>query len=202
MINLLPPDLKSSYRFARMNVSLRRWVLGCLIALIGLAGLATYGLVNLHQSTVQYNNQISSSKQLFQVEQFSSIQSQVQNISNSFKLVVKVLSQEVLFSELLKQVAIAIPTNANLTGLQISQLGGAIDISADATDYNTASQVQVNLADPANKIFTNADLISITCSSGSSGNTVNSQFPCTVEVRALFAANNPFLFINSKGSSL
>src|SRR5665213_4621786 len=163
MINLLPPEIKNGYRYARLNVALRRWAIMCLVTLIGLGGLATYGLLSLHQSTVRYNNQISAAEKLFKQEDFAGTQAQVKDISNSFKLVVKVLGQEVLFSELIQQIASTIPKNANLTGLNIAQTTGGIDISAEATDYSTATQVQINLADPANKIFSKADLVSITC---------------------------------------
>ena len=84
------------------------------------------------------------------------------------------------------------PPGSSLTGLNIAQVTGGIDITAGASDYNTASQVQVNLADPNNKIFSKADIVGINCASGSSGS-----YPCTVTIRALFAANNPYLFINS-----
>jgi len=197
MINLLPPEIKSSYHYARRNVGLRQWVIICLVALVGLGGLATYGLLELHSSTVRYDKQITATETMFQKENFSGTQTQVRDISNTFKLVVKVLGQEVLFSQLLKQIAATIPANANLTGLNISQTQGGIDISAITTDYNTATQVQVNLADPANKIFSKADIISLTCNST---NALNPAYPCTVNIRALFAANNPFLFINSKAS--
>lgn len=196
MINLLPPDVKRSYHYARRNVVLRRWVMMCLAALLGLGIITTYGLLKLHQSTTQYSNRIAASKTLFKAEDFAGTQKHVQNISGSFKLVVKVLGQEVLFSQLLKQIATIIPFDANLTGLNINQTKGAIDITAVATDYKTSTQVQVNLADPANNIFSKADIISITCSSS---NALNPRYPCTVNVRALFATNNPFLFINSKG---
>ena len=197
MINLLPPDVKSGYSYARRNVGLRRWVMICLVALVGLGGIATYGLLSLHQSTNRYNHQIATSQALFKKENFSNVQQQVQDISNSFRLVVKVLGQEVLFSQLIQQIGATMPNNANLTGLNISQVQGALDITAVATDYNTASQVQVNLADPANKIFSKADIVGITCNS----NTItNPHYPCTVTIRALFAANNPFLFINSRAA--
>lgn len=195
MINLLPPEVKSGYRYARLNVGLRRWVVICFVALIGLGALTTYGLLTLHQSTTHYSDQIAQSEALLRKEDFPGTQKQVQDISNSFKLVVKVLGQEVLFSELLKQVAAIIPAKANLTSLTIGQTQGAIDISAVATNYNAATQVQINLADPANKIFSKADIVSITCNSGSNN---PEDYPCTVNVRALFAPNNPFLFINSK----
>jgi Tfp pilus assembly protein PilN len=169
----------------------------CLVALVGLGAITTYGLLKLQQSTTHYNNQIASTQKLFQQEDFAGTQKQVQNISSSFRLVVKVLGQEVLFSELLKQIAATIPPNANLTSLNINQTQGGIEIAADATNYNTATQVQVNLADPANKIFSKADIENISCNSA---NAVNPRYPCTVNIRALFSPNNPFLFINSQGT--
>ena len=198
MINLLPPDIKSSYAYARRNVSLRRWVVFCLVALIGLGGLATYGLLTLQQSTVHYNNQIAHTQSVLQQEKFAQTEAQIKDMSNSFRLVVKVLGQEVLFSQLLKQIAAAIPPKANLTGLNILQTQGGIDISAIAPDYTTATQVQVNLADPNNKIFTKADITSITCTTQ---NALDPRYPCTINIRALFGPNNPFLFINSKAGS-
>jgi Tfp pilus assembly protein PilN len=196
MINLMPPELKTGYLYARRNVVLRKWILAFLVALVGLGALATYGLLAIKQSTVHYNNQIASTETAFQKENSAATQKRVQDISNNFKLVVKVLGQEVLFSQMLKQVAAIIPANANLTGLNITQTQGGIDISANAIDYKTATQIQVNLSDPKNKIFSKADIVSISC--GSAG--ASTVYPCTVNIRALFATNNPFLFINSKAA--
>lgn len=192
MINLLPPELKTGYLYARRNVALRKWVVMFLVALIGLGALATYGLLSIKQATVHHNQQIAATETAFEKEKAGDTKKHVQDISNNFKLAVKVLSQEVLFSQLIRQIAATIPTNANLTGLTINQTQGGLDISANATDYKTATQVQVNLADPKNKIFSKADIVSITCSGD------NSDYPCTVNLRALFAPNNPFLFINNK----
>ncbi len=198
MINLLPPELKSGYRYAQRNVGLRRWVVLFLIALVGLGGIATYGLLSLQQSSAHYSNQIAATEANFQKEQFSATQQQVKDIGTSFKLVVKVLGQEILFSQLLKQIATTIPTNTNLTGLNINQTQGAIDISANAIDYNAATQVQINLADPKNKIFSKADIVTIGCNTDPTNAATKSPYPCTVTVRALFATNNPFLLINNK----
>lgn len=195
MINLLPPAVKDSYRYARRNLVLRRWIANLVIALVGLVAISTYGLLNLHQSSSHYSTQIAETQALFQKEKFAETQATVLDISNSFKLVVQVLGQEVLFSQLLKQIAATIPANANLTSLNINQTQGAIDISAIATDYNTATQVQVNLADPANRIFSKADIVSIACGNATA---LNPNYLCTVNVRALFATSNPYLLINSK----
>jgi hypothetical protein len=195
MINLMPPELKTGYMYARRNVGLRKWVVMFLVALVGLGALATYGLLSIKQSTAHNTDQISATEAAFEKEKSADTQKHVQDISNNFKLAVKVLSQEVLFSQLIKQVGATIPNNANLTGLTINQIQGGIDISANATDYKTATQVQVNLADPKNKIFNKADIVSITC--GTTGES-NAAYPCTVNIRALFASDNPFLFINNK----
>lgn len=196
MINLLPPDVKKNYSYARRNVVLRKWVVMFAVALVGLAIIGTYGLLTIQQSTNRYNHQIATTQELFEKEDFAGTQAKVQDISNSFRLVVKVLSQEVLFSKLLKQIAATIPSDAKLTGLTINQTQGGIDIAAAATNYSTATQVQVNLADPSNKIFSKADLVNITCGGT---NASDSKYPCKVNIRALFASNNPYLFINSKG---
>jgi Tfp pilus assembly protein PilN len=200
MINLLPPDIKTGYSYGRRNVGLRKWVVMFVIALLGLGGIGTFGLLTLHQSSLEYSRQVESAEESLTKNDYQATQKRVKDISNSFKLVVKVLGQEVLFSQLLKQIAVTIPKNANLTGLNISQTKGGIDIAAVATDYNTASQVQVNLADPKNSIFSKADIISIACDSKQSETGGANQYPCSVNVRALFAANNPYLFINSKGT--
>lgn len=194
MINLLPSEIKSSYVYAKRNVVLQKWVALCLAALVGLACLGTLGLLTMRQSQVHYAQEAAAANSAFKKEKYDVTQKQVKDMSNSFKLVVKVLGQEVLFSQLLKQIASTIPTNANLTGLNISQTTGGIDITANATDYKTATQVQVNLADPSNKIFSKADIVSINCSSADAA---ASAYPCTVNIRALFGNNNPFLFINN-----
>jgi hypothetical protein len=198
VINLLPSEIKIGYRYARRNVQLRRWVLAFVVALVGLGALATYGLLTLHQSSVSYANQVSGANKQLQLEQLSQTNKQVQNISNSLKLSVKVLSQEVLFSKLITQIGAVMPSGAILTDLDIDKVSGGLDLTANTTNYNTGTQVQVNLAAPANKIFATVDIDSVTCDSK---NSVNSSYPCTVTLRALFNTNNQFLFINQGAKS-
>lgn len=197
MINLLPPTLKEGYRYGRRNVVLRRWVLAMLIALIGLGGLGTYGSLRLHQSTSDTQNQVRATTAQLQKEHLTITKNQVQDISNSLKLAVQVLSREVLFSKLITQIGAAMPNGANLTGLDINQVSGGLDLEAEATNYTTATQVQVNLTDPANKIFAKVDINSIQCN----GTSADKGFPCIVSLRALFNSTNQFLFINQGGKS-
>lgn len=195
MINLLPPEVKQDYAYALRNTGLRRWVAGFLLGLAGLGIIATYGLVTMHRSINSYTDKVATAQATLKKEKLTQTEAQVQDITDNLRLVDKVLSQEVLFSKLLKQIATVIPANSVLTSLNISQATSGVDIAAAATDYGTATQVQVNLADPANKIFSKADIVSISCQSAN-----NPHYPCTVQIRALFNANNPFLFINNSGS--
>jgi Tfp pilus assembly protein PilN len=197
MINLLPPETKEDYRYARRNRHLARWLTTASLSLLGGVLLAAGGYLYLNQSITNTNKQIADSNQLLKVQNLDATQKQVSTISSNLKLTVQVLSKEILFSELLKQLARVMPSDAVLTNLAITQTQGGVDITAGTANYNAATQLQVNLADPKNQIFSKADIVSITCSASSA----NPKYPCTVIIRALFAKDNPFLFINdSKGT--
>jgi Tfp pilus assembly protein PilN len=203
MINLLPPDLKQEYRYARRNRHLLQWVGSFLVVIVGLAIITGTGLVYLNNSANTYRQRTTDTNQQLQAQNLAGVQKQVTAMSNNLKLAVQVLSKEVLFSKLLTQLGSITPPNVVLTGLAISQTQGAIDITAQTTDYNAAAQLQANLADPANQIFAKADLVSINCTPTGSATGVNAAYPCAVSLRALFASNNSFLFIgnSSKGAA-
>jgi Tfp pilus assembly protein PilN len=194
MINLLPPETKNTYRYARYNRTLLRWIMACAFSLAGGLLLAGGGYLYLNRAITDTNKQISTISGQLQAQNLPGVQKQVRSISNNLKLVVQVLSQEVLFSKLLKQLGSVTPSNTILTNLAITQTEGAVDITAQTTNYDAATQLQVNLADPKNQIFSKADIISISCTGGAS----TGKYPCTVNIRALFATDNPFLFINDR----
>lgn len=194
MINLLPPDVKEAYRYARHNRALMKWINATAFGILGALLLTAGGVIYLNRSISDYTAQIAATNQSLHTQNLPAVQKQVTDISNNLKLVVKVLSKEILFSKLLDQLGTAIPKNAVLTDLSITQAQTGIDITAATTNYAAATQLQVNLADPRNQIFSKADIVSINCESDPT-----KVYPCTVTLRALFAANNPFLFISNAG---
>ena len=196
MINLLPPETKQDYLYGARNTTLLHWSVAFVFGLVGLGLLATYGLLTIQKSSNSYTSQVATAQQQLAEQNLQGTEKQVKELSGDFKLVVQVLSQEVLFSKLLNQMATVIPTNTILSGLTINQTSGGIDITAKSSDYTAATQLQLNLQDPANKIFSKADIVSINCSSSSQDST----HPCSVQIRALFSNSNPYLFINSKGT--
>lgn len=196
MINLLPPDLKEQYLYGRRNTVLRHWAFAMAFGLVGAILITGAGLFYMQQSIAHYQQQVAATEQLLKEQKLAETQKKSEEITANLKLAVNVLSKEVLFSELLKQIGAVTPPNTALTDLSISEVSGAIELTAGSSDYTSATQLQANLEDPANKIFSKADIQNITCST--TPNSANPRYPCTMRLRALFAKDNPFLFINQK----
>jgi Tfp pilus assembly protein PilN len=199
MINLLPPDIKQEYRYARRNRKIINWVSAFLFGLIGIALIAGSGLYYMDNSIHNYNVQVVKAQAELDKENVNSYKAQVSSISNNLNLMVHVLSKEILFSDLLNRLGSITPANVILTNLSIEQNQSAIDITAESTNYNAATQLQINLEDPSNQVFSKADIISISCVNPKQA--TNPSYPCTANIRALFTKNNPFLFINQGSKS-
>lgn len=201
MINLLPSELKETYRYGKRNRTLAHWLTITVLCLLGAIALTGGGYLYLNRTITNTTAQLAGSQKQLRTLHETSVQRQVTDISNNLKLATQVLSKEILFSKLLKQLGAVTPSNAILTNLAITQTQGGVELTAETTNYAAATQLQVNLADPKNKIFSQADIENITCSSGSGS--ASALYPCSVSIRALFASDNPFLFINdgSRGNS-
>lgn len=192
MINLLPPNYKESLHYARRNTTLLRWLTGSTsILIIALITLCS-GQLYLRSETRRYEALNNTAQQELSTKDMLGALKTVENISGNLKLIAQVLSRQIIFSELIKQVGAVMPENSVLSDVEISKVDGGIDLSADAKDHTTATQVQVNLADPANKLFDKVDIVSISCEGA------NPNYPCKVSLRALFAKDNPFSFVKQR----
>ncbi len=192
MINLLPPEEKSNILYARRNTVLRHWVFALLAVLAGSIVFLAAGQVYIAQTTSHLNKQVTAQRESLKEQKLDETQKRLSDLSNNLKLIIQVLSREVLFSKLLRQVGAVMPQGSVLSSIELSKVEGGIDLSAEAADYNTATQIQVNLQDPSNKLFDKVDIIQVSCAQAK-----GDPYPCKVTLRALFAKNNPFLFINN-----
>lgn len=192
MINLLPSKVRQDMLYARRNSYLLKW----LFALIGTLVLTVFiilaGLVYLQTTTKSTQKTADTNNHNLQSQKLEETQKQVDEVSNNLKLATQVLSREILFSKLLSQLGSTLPANTALQELQIDKLQGGISLVALAKDINSSTQIQVNLQDPANKIFDKVDIETINCDSSP---TSGKLYPCSVQLRALFAKNNPYLYI-------
>ena len=197
MINLLPAEIKENTLYAKRNTRLMHWAVGLFFSILSILAIVVAGQLYLQNSIHSYTKQIEQGKDQLKAQNLEDAQNKVQDLTDSLKLVVQVLSREILFSKLLTQIGSALPNGTILTDLSINKLQGGIDLRVAAVDKQAATQVQLNLQDPNNKIFEKADLINILCTSGApdKSDPVKSQYPCTVQLRALFSQNNSFSFI-------
>lgn len=198
MINLLPDDVKSGLGFARRNSRLRRKSVTLIAVIASLLLVAGLGALYISRSTNSYKKQVSAAKQSLEAQNEDEINAQVADLTGNVKLVIQVLSREILFSKLINQIGATMPRGSVLTSLSINKVEGGIDLQALAADYQTATQVQVNLKDPDSKVFASADIVNVQCvnAKSESSNPLSSKYPCSVQIRALFAKDNPFLFIS------
>src|SRR3989344_6527334 len=196
MINLLPPDVKENIKYARRNTRLRQWIVVFLFCIIGIAGTVGVGQLYLQQSINSYTAQVKQGKEDLEKQNLEGTQKQVQDLTDSLKLVTQVLQREILFSKLLVQIGSSLPNGSVLSSLSINKVQVGLDLQAAAQDYHTATQVQLNLQDPKNKIFEKADIVNIQCAAAENSTIpVNNLYPCTIQIRSLFAKNNSFSFV-------
>lgn len=193
MINLLPTDFKRDILYARRNTRLLKWSIALVFVIIGMGIIIGGGYAYMQGSIKRYSADVEKSRDSLKLQKLEETQTRLEGISSSLKLVVQVLGKQILFSKLIQQIGSAMPPNTVLTGLKIEKVQGSLTITAQATDIQAATQVQVNLSDPKNKIFEKADIENVQC--GGEG-----RYPCSVQIKALFAKNNDFYFI-SPGAS-
>lgn len=199
MINLLSPEQKEQIVYARRNGRLIRVLAGFMSATVFALLIVGAGRWYMAQTTERYKQQIAEAESSLSSQNLGETKQKIQDLSNSMNLVIKVLSQEVLFSKLLRQAGTVMPPGSALSTIEINGTEGGIDIIAGVDNYQVGTQVQINLQDPQNKLFEKVDLVSVSCGEKSS----DEQYPCQANIRALFGDNSPYLFINrsNEGSS-
>lgn len=198
MINLLPPDVRRDINFARHNTQIIRYIIGCLLGFIGVLILALSGKIYLHKNIDTYKATLETNRQQQQLQKQEETLTKVKDIQNSVKLVVDVLSKDILFSKLLPQVGAIMPPGTVLENFTLSTESdqAAFEITARSKDFESASQIQVNLEDNSNKLFEKADLVDISCQSVSE---TTDLYPCKTTLKVLPSNNSQFLLIPNGG---
>ena len=197
MINLLPPELATGIRYGRRNASIRRWLVGALLATVGLVLIITAGWLYLDAQAKDLKKETTAKQQLLQSQNLSKVQKDAREITNDIKIISQVLGRELRFSNLVQEIGQVMPPGTVLSGLLLkNKIDGALDLSANTRDYASAAQISANLGDPKNELFSSVDIVSVNCLSGSN------VYKCTASFRALFSkdAKNRFLNVARGGS--
>jgi Tfp pilus assembly protein PilN len=176
-----------------------RWVIALLVALAFSLMIVGAGWLYLDQATKREAKNVEQTEIALEEQDIGETTAKVEEISNNTKLVLEVLSREILFSKLIKQLGAALPPGTALESITLEGLQGGLTIQAYATSFNTASQIQVNLSDPQNKIFKQADIETISCPQvpEEAATQEASLYPCTARLKVLFNDNTEFIYIGS-----
>jgi hypothetical protein len=192
MINLLPTAHASAIRYGRQNTHLRNWLIGLVGAIGGLILILAGGWLYLNQQQDNYRNQISETQKQLKAEDLAGVQKDAKEITGDIKVINQVLGTEVRFSDLIQAIGNDMPAGSVLGSLSLSnKINGALDLTANTIDYAAAAQVQVNLSQSSNALFSKVDIINITC-----GNTNNQAYKCDAAYRALFSKAAQTKFLN------
>ncbi|MBW3568722.1 hypothetical protein KY385_01175 [Candidatus Parcubacteria bacterium] len=191
MINLLPSDYKTNIIYARRNWLFRKWIFTLIIALFGSLAIIAGGYIFMDQSIKDQTRGMEAARADLEADNIEGTRKELSEISTNTKLILQVLSKEVLFSKLIRQLGASLPANTALEEVKIDDLDGSVNLRAVATSVDSATQIQVNLNDPGNKIFEKADIENITCEKGEE----SSPYPCIVQLKALFSKNNPYTYV-------
>lgn len=196
MINLLPAEYHASLRSVHFNSILRRWIAAVLLATGGLMLIMAVGWVYIDQQNRDLSRNISSLNQQLQAQDLAGTQAKAKAITTNIKIINQVLSREIRFSDLIKQIGSVMPPGTVLSGLTLTKVDGALDLATSARDSTSAAQIAVNLSDPKNKIFDKVDIVNINCSAASTN-----PYPCTATFKALFSNSTKNQFLNVPGAS-
>lgn len=195
MINLLPPNYASGIRFGRHNSYLRKWLIAAGLATAGLLLILGAGWLYLdHQAKLLKDNVAAVESQLL-AQNLTGIQKDAQEISGSVKLINQVLSRQVRFSELVQEIGQILPPGTILSGLTLAKVDGAIDLSANTVDHESAARFAANMGDPKNELFDSVDIVSVKCT------TSNNQYKCDAVYRALFSKDAKKRFLYDSGAT-
>lgn len=192
MINLLPPQRAQDIRYGRGNNSLRKWLLAAISAVVLMVLVTGGGILYMNRQAQTLNTNLANTKKELEQQNLSGVQKDAKEITGDIKVIDQILSHDVRFSELIDQIGQAMPPRSVLASLTLTKADGALDLTANATDNTAATQIAVNLHDPANNLFDKVDIINIDCR-----DTNNAAYPCKATFRVLFnkTAKTKFLSV-------
>lgn len=176
MINLLPPELKESVRYGRLNVIMLKYALVALSvsALVFILMMVGGTLISQSQGEIKASIEADRAR----VNELRTAYAEAQKIAGVVDTIDSVLDREVQFSELLQEIGSIMPSGAALTNLSISEdRSEPINLLAAAQSEETIAVLRENLAD--SKLFEAADVISIASIS-------NSQYTVSASITAIF----------------
>jgi len=158
VINLLPPDVKSSIKYGAYNVNIVQYGILLIILGVALAALLLFGVQIVRSDEASLNKAIS--RKQIQLEEYADDNTKARALTAKISTISKLLEGEVKFSELLQEIGRLLPTGASLMGLQLTtDFSEPLVLAAKVNSKQTATELQQNLAN--SDLFIGADIQSL-----------------------------------------
>ncbi len=178
MINLLSPETKKSLRSGRNNVILSRYVWSICAALLAIAAIFGGGYYITVTEKAKAIEERTANETM--VEKYASTQREAEAFASNLKGAKSILENEVVFSELITEIAATLPTGTVLSNLNLSTsiTGEEIVLNALTLDSGDAP-LRLKAALEASPLFERANIQGITAPPESAA----SKYKATVSIR-------------------
>lgn len=119
MINLLDTETQRHYRAARLNLKLRSYLTTILVTLLLIVIFFGGGIFITRAERAAAEAELQSGQA--SLAQYSDVKKQSEDFTSNLKIAKSILSQEVLYSDMLVRIAKTLPNSAVLTTLTLDQ---------------------------------------------------------------------------------
>lgn len=197
MINLLPPRERIDIELSKKNSVLRRYVelllLAVLIVFVVIAGSLYY--LKQQENNTRQSLELNSEK----MKELEASQEEAQQLSTTINTIAALLSRDLTFSAMLKDIGTLMPSGAVLSGLELSgtDTKAPLIVSARIENEQVAAVLRNNLAN--SELFDKAEIVSITkvgtendssSSSSSQNSQVDDKYKYTTLINAYFSTKS------------
>ena len=119
MINLLDIETQRHYRAARLNLKLRGYLTLLLVTLLAIVVAFASGVYLTRSERAVADRELAQGEQ--SVASYAKVKKEAEDFSSNLKIAKAILSQEVLYSDMIVQIARTLPSSAVLSSLVLDQ---------------------------------------------------------------------------------
>lgn len=202
MINLMPDYMRQEIGYARRNSVLLKWLMAIILVIVGIGAVTVFGRYYIDNNTKSLQAVAEVTQERINSQNLQATQAEMQNLSNNFTTVTRLLEKQLLFSKLLVKIGSIIPNGAILRGITLSTENSTVDLTVIAANREAATQAFVNINDPNNGLFEKADLLSVSCAQVTAETpSETAKYPCSTMIKVIIEADSSFYFLNSISTS-
>lgn len=160
MINLLPDTYKKELRAARMNVSLLRYNLLAVGAVVLM--LVAWGTISGILTLTKINAEDTSARNNKQANEYASTRTQAEEYRTNLATAKQILANQVDYTDVIMGITKLLPAGVVLDSINLSDkdFGNQTVIAARAKDYTSVSKLKENFE--KSNLFTNVFFQAVT----------------------------------------